>query len=142
MLAMARERAAGTHPYLAVPEQIRRSREALGPEALIASELTVVLDPDATSAGVAAREFLAVYLRLDNYTRMMLRNGFTAADIAGGGSDRLVDALVPHGTPPDIVAAIRAQLAAGADHVCIQIRPPDEASFVVAARDVARELAR
>ena len=44
-----------------------------------------------------AREHLAVYLPLENYTRCWRRLGFDDADLADGGSDRLVDALVAWG---------------------------------------------
>jgi probable F420-dependent oxidoreductase len=123
MLAMAAERSAGTHPYLTVPAQSREAREALGPDALIAPEQTVVLDTDPGSARGTARAFLANYLRMVNYTGNMRRAGFTEEDIAEGGSDRLVDEIVVHGTAEVLAAAVRAHLEAGADHVCVQVLP-------------------
>ncbi|MFD1714502.1 LLM class F420-dependent oxidoreductase [Amnibacterium flavum] len=123
MLELARQRSAGTHPYLTVPSQTREGREALGPDALVAPEQTVVLDEDAESARASGRAFLKNYLRLDNYTRNMRRAGFTDEDIANGGSDELVDALVAHGDAAVIASAVEAHLADGADHVCIQVQP-------------------
>jgi hypothetical protein len=61
------------------------------------------------------------YLNLRNYVNNLLRYGFTAADIADGGSDRLIDALVLHGTPEHIRAGLAAHLDAGANHVAIQV---------------------
>jgi hypothetical protein len=61
-----------------------------------------------------------MYLGLRNYTRNLLRYGFTEDDIADGGSDRLIDRIVPHGTAEEIAAAAREHLDAGADHVCLQ----------------------
>ena len=61
-----------------------------------------------------------MYLGLPNYTNNLLRLGFTEADVANGGSDKLIDALVAHGTLDQVVARLREHLAAGADHVCIQ----------------------
>ena len=123
MLAMAADRAAGTHPYLTIPAQTREAREVLGPEALVAPEQTVVLDADADSARRTARDFLGRYLELENYTRTMLRGGFTPDDIVGGGTDELVDAIVVHGEASALAAAVRAHLDAGADHVCVQVLP-------------------
>jgi probable F420-dependent oxidoreductase len=120
MLAMAAERSAGTHPYLTVPSQTREARAALGADALVAPEQTVVLDPNPDSARRTARAFLAHYLTLVNYTSNMRRAGFTAQDLADGGSDNLVDRIVAHGDASVLAAAVRAHLDAGADHVCVQ----------------------
>jgi alkanesulfonate monooxygenase SsuD/methylene tetrahydromethanopterin reductase-like flavin-dependent oxidoreductase (luciferase family) len=68
-----------------------------------------------------AREYAAHYLTLTNYTSNLLRFGFTEEDVAGDGSDRLIDAVIPHGTPEAVAEAVRAHLDAGADHVCVQV---------------------
>ncbi|MCU1570144.1 MAG: hypothetical protein JWR33_885 [Naasia sp.] len=140
MLAMAAERSAGTHPYLTIPEQTRDARSALGVDSLVAPELTVVLDPDADSARDTARAFLASYLAMSNYTGNMRRAGFTEEDIAEGGSDRLVDAIVAHGDAHAVAAAVRAHLDAGADHVCVQVLPA-AASPIPALLALIEELA-
>jgi probable F420-dependent oxidoreductase len=140
MLALAAERSAGTHPYLTVPAQSREAREALGPDALIAPEQTVVLDADPDSARATARAFLANYLRMVNYTGNMRRAGFTDDDLADGGSDRLVDGIVAHGTAETVAAAVRAHLDAGADHVCVQVLPAAD-SPEPALRALAEQLA-
>src|SRR6202020_2089695 len=115
-----RERAAGSHTYFVPPEHTRAARARLGPEALLATELACVLDTDPDSARDAARPYAELSLGLRNYTRNLLRYGFTEDDIAGGGSDRLIDTIVPHGTAEEIVVAAREHLDAGADHVCLQ----------------------
>jgi hypothetical protein len=61
------------------------------------------------------------YLHLRNYTSNLLRSGFTEDDIAGGGSDRLIDALVAHGDAAAVAARLTEHLDAGADHVCAQV---------------------
>ena len=139
MLALAGERSAGTHPYLSVPSQTREQRAALGPDALIAPEQTVVLDSDPESARRIARKFLHLYLGLVNYTSTMQRAGFSADDVSDGGSDALVDAIVAHGDAPALSAAVQAHLDAGADHVCVQVQP---ASGVITPtlRAIAAEL--
>ena len=50
----------------------------------------------------------------------MLGFGFTQDDFADGGSDRLLDAIVPQGSAERIAEVVRAHLDAGADHVCVQ----------------------
>jgi hypothetical protein len=79
-----------------------------------------VLDDDDDRARAAARSYAALYLGLGNYTSNLLRWGFSARDIADGGSDELIDAIVPHGNAGAIAAIAREHLAAGADHVCLQ----------------------
>jgi probable F420-dependent oxidoreductase len=120
MLDLAAERSLGTHPYFTTPEHTRFARERVGPEALVAPELAVVVETDAERAREDARAYAATYLRLRNYTSNLLRFDFTEADIADGGSDRLIDAVIPHGSPEAIAEAVQAHYDAGADHVCLQ----------------------
>ena len=64
-----------------------------------------------------ARDYLAGYLQLTNYTSNLKRLGYSDDDIANGGSDDLVDALVLHGTAVEIAEGLNAHVEAGADHV-------------------------
>jgi probable F420-dependent oxidoreductase len=123
VLRLSAERTAGAHPYLTTPEHTRSARDALGAGVLLAPEQTVVLDGDAERARAAAREMLELYLGLRNYTANFRALGFTDADLADGGSDRLVDALVAHGDAAAVAARLTAHLDAGADHVCAQVLP-------------------
>jgi alkanesulfonate monooxygenase SsuD/methylene tetrahydromethanopterin reductase-like flavin-dependent oxidoreductase (luciferase family) len=86
----------------------------------VATELAVVVETDEDAAREAARAYAKLYLGAINYRRNLKRLGFTGADIDGGGSDRLIDAVIPHGTPEQIADVARAHLDAGADHVCLQ----------------------
>jgi probable F420-dependent oxidoreductase len=125
MLELAAARSLGAHPYLVDPEHTRRARAALGDGAMLAPELKVVLDSDPERARAVARAHLEPYLGLPNYTRNLLRTGYTAADVAGGGSDRLVDGVVAWGEPEDVVARAQAHVDAGADHICVQVLTAD-----------------
>lgn len=120
MLDLARDRASGTHTYFVAPEHTRFARERLGPDALIAAELACAVDTDVERGRATSREYAKLYLGLQNYTNNLLRFGFDASDIADGGSDRLIDKIVPHGSAEQIAAAAQAHLDAGADHVCLQ----------------------
>lgn len=120
MLDLAARRSLGTHTYFVTPEHTRFAREQVGPDALVAPELAVVVEPDDEAARAIAREYAALYLARSNYTRNLLRFGFTERDVADGGSDRLIDAVVPHGSAPAVAEAVRAHLDAGAGHVALQ----------------------
>ncbi|CAL9558196.1 LLM class F420-dependent oxidoreductase [Streptomyces sp. enrichment culture] len=121
MLELARDRAAGAIPYLTTPEHTERAREILGAEPLLAPELKVVLETDPARARETARAYLARYLELPNYTNNFLRLGFTEADVAGGGSDRLIDAVFAWGDEARIRERVTAFHEAGADHVALQV---------------------
>ena len=101
-------------------EHTRFARERLGSGKLVAPELACVLDTDVERARATARQYAKLYLGLSNYTNNLLRFDFTEADIADGGSDRLIDAIVPHGSAQEVAAAAREHIDAGADHVCLQ----------------------
>jgi probable F420-dependent oxidoreductase len=120
MLALSAERSLGTHTYFIPVEHTRAARELLGPSPLLAPELACVLDDDVESARAKARSYAKLYLGLRNYTNNLLNHGFDQADIADGGSDRLIDAVIPHGSADEIAAVARQHLSAGADHVCLQ----------------------
>lgn len=121
VLKLSARRSAGAHPYLTTPEHTRQARELIGPDALIAPEHKVVLTTDPEEARAVGRKALAVYLDLANYTNNWKRLGFTEEDVAKPGSDALVDAVVAHGTLDAIAARLSEHLAAGADHVPVQV---------------------
>ena len=121
MLRLAADRTAGVHPYLVTPEHTAVAREAVGPDSLVAPEQAVVLETDPEAARVLGRAHLAGYLGLPNYANNWRRFGCADADIADGGSDRLVDALVAWGDDATVAARIQAHRDAGADHVCVQL---------------------
>lgn len=129
MLRLARERSVGAHPYLGTVEHTRRAREALGVGPLLAPEQGVVLATDPAEARRIARIHLSRYLQAPNYANNWLRLGFSEEDIANGGSDQLVDALIAWGDVDAIRARVVAHLEAGADHVCIQALTEDPAAI-------------
>jgi probable F420-dependent oxidoreductase len=120
MLDLAAARSLGAHTYFVPVAHTRAAREQLGPGALVAPELACVLETDAGRAREQARRYAALYLGLRNYTNNLRQHGFTDDDIEDGGSDRLIDAVVPHGSADEVAAAARAHVDAGADHVCLQ----------------------
>jgi probable F420-dependent oxidoreductase len=125
MLALAAQRTLGAHPYFVPPEHTARARGIMGAGALLAPEQAVVLETDADAARAIARAHMAMYLGLPNYANNLRSLGFGDDDLANGGSDRLVDAIVAWGDVDAIRSRVRAHHDAGADHVCIQVLPPD-----------------
>ena len=126
VLALARDRAAGAHPYLVTPEHTRQAREILGSGPLLAPEQKVVLERDPSRAREIARGSLGMYLRAPNYIANLRRLGFAEDDITGA-SDRLVDALVAWGGEEVIARRVAEHHDAGADHVCIQVLTGEQA---------------
>jgi probable F420-dependent oxidoreductase len=120
MLELAATRTRGAHPYLVPPEHTARAREILGKRALLLPEQMVMLESDAGKARAAARDALGLYLRLPNYQNNLKWLGYEDAEFEGGGSDRLVDAIVAWGDEAAISRRVQAHFDAGADHVCIQ----------------------
>ena len=109
------------------PEHTAIAREALGPDKMLCVEQKVVLCTDPTEARAAARQALGMYITLPNYFKNWFRLGYTEDDLADGGSDRLVDGLVPWGTAAQIEDRLAAHRDAGATHVCIQPLKPTAA---------------
>lgn len=120
MLALSAERSLGAIPYFVPVAHTRYARDVLGRGPLLAPELAFVLDSNTDGARGKAREFARGYLQMSNYTNNLLRHGFTEDDVANGGSDRVIDEVIPHGTADDIAAIARAHIDAGADHVVLQ----------------------
>jgi probable F420-dependent oxidoreductase len=128
MLALSATAADGAHPYFVPVEHTAVAREHLGPDALLAPEQAVVLSTDAEEARRVARGHMATYLTLPNYTNNLRRFGWGDEDLADGGSDRLVDAIVAWGDEQAVVDRVAAHHERGADHVALQVLPLDGAS--------------
>jgi len=136
MIALARDRGQGAHPYLVTPEQTAVSRQVLGPDRLLAVEQAVVLSTDREKVQRRAHWHLEIYTGLPNYQASWRRQGFADDDFGRGGSPRLKDAMVVGGDEAAVLARVRAHLDAGADHVCLQVLGDDP--FDVPVQDWAR----
>src|SRR5688500_762087 len=82
--------------------------------------MACVVETDTEVARGHARDYAARYLGKHNYSASLLRLGFEPRDLEDGGSDRLIDAVVPHGSAGRIAEAVHEHLDAGADRVCLQ----------------------
>ena len=120
MLELSRDEADGAHPYFSPVEHTAFARQVLGPDKLLIPEQAVVLGDDLSGA----RTYAQRYLQLPNYVGNLRRFGFGDPDTSGTGSDRLIDAIIPHG-PAVIAGRVRQHLAAGADTVLLQPLGPD-----------------
>ncbi len=110
VLKLAAQRSAGAHPYLTTPEHTAQAREVIGKTVFLAPEHKVVLTTDADEAREIGRKTVDFYLNLSNYLNNWKRLGFTDEDIAKPGSDKLIDAVVAHGTPERHRQATRASI--------------------------------
>lgn len=119
-LKLAADRTAGAHPYLTTPRHTRFARELVGDGTLLAPGHAVVVGGSPEVAHDEARNFVARYLRLINYRNNLIREGWSEEDLADGGSEPLVAALVLTGSAEEVASGIRAHVEAGADHVAIQ----------------------
>jgi len=125
MLELAAARGDGAHSYFVPVEHTAFARARLGDNALLAVEQTAVLDTNPSRSRDVAKAFVARYLALPNYANNLRRLGWSDDDLADGGSDRLLDAVLICGDAGAIAARVREHLDAGADHVCVQLRAPD-----------------
>jgi probable F420-dependent oxidoreductase len=124
MLTLAAEQTAGAHPYFIPPEHTAFARSVLGKSPLLVPEQALSLAADPAGGRMAARAYAQRYLRMPNYTRNLERFGFGPDDFTDGGSDRLIDAIIPFGASA-VAERVRQHLDAGADHVVLQ--PLDQA---------------
>jgi probable F420-dependent oxidoreductase len=138
MLELSAERADGAHPYFVPVEHTAFARKRLGQEPFLGVEQTAVLTTEIAEGRRIARAFGKHYLALPNYADNLRRVGWRDEDLAGEGSDRLIDAVIAIGDLDAIVARVRAHLDAGADHVCVQFRAERSAD---PSLDAYRELA-
>jgi probable F420-dependent oxidoreductase len=132
MLALSAEKSMGAVPYNVTPQHTAKAAKILGPSKLLAVEQKVTIETDPAKARAKGRKELARYMVLPNYRNNWLREGFTEADLADGGSDRFIDAMCLWGDAETIKKGLRAHFTAGANHVCLQ-PVHDDGDF--AARD-------
>ena len=121
MLALARDRSAGAHCYKVSVAHTAQSREILGPDAFLGVEHAVLFETDPATARAVARVHLATYLAGPYNVAKFRRLGYSEQDLSDGGSDRFVDDFVFWGDLDTIVSKLQAHVAAGADHVGIQV---------------------
>jgi probable F420-dependent oxidoreductase len=120
-LEAARDLTAGAVPYLVPAAHTRDARTILGPGKLLIPEQKVLLSTDEEVARATARRGIANYLKLPNYLNNLRRYGLTDEDFVGLGSDRWVDTLVAWGDEKVVKEGADAHLAAGADHVVVNV---------------------
>jgi probable F420-dependent oxidoreductase len=120
MLALSAEKSRGAVPYNVTPAHTAKAAAILGPNKALAVEQKVTLETDPARARALGRKELSRYMVLPNYRNNWLREGFSEADLADGGSDRFIDAMVLWGDAETIKKGLRAHFTAGATHVCLQ----------------------
>jgi probable F420-dependent oxidoreductase len=136
---LAAERADGLITFLVTPEHTRWARDTIGPTHFLSVVQWAVVADDRATAREIARKRLAYYLTLPHQIAKLRRLGFTDADLAPPGSDRLIDALVAVGTPDQVRDALRAQYDAGATQVAVSLVGPLDDAKLDAYRALGKE---
>jgi probable F420-dependent oxidoreductase len=121
MLRLSAARALGAHSYFVPVSHTEHARSVLGPDPVLAVEIGVMPGADEDTARAWGHAWAGGYLDLPNYANNWRRLGFGEDDVAGEGSDRLLDAAFVWGSSETIAARVREHLDAGADHVCVQV---------------------
>jgi probable F420-dependent oxidoreductase len=139
MLKLSASHTRGALPYNTTPHHTAEAAKILGPDKWLVAEQKVTLETDPAKARALGRKELSRYMVLDNYRNNWLRIGFSEAELANGGSDRFIDAMVLWGDAATVKRGLSAHFDAGATQVCIQ---PVHADGDTAARDrILTELA-
>lgn len=126
MVALAAEAADGVLTVLVPPEHTAHLREQLGPDKLLVVGLSAALDEDREAARSSAATFLSQVVARPGspYAANLVRLGYPQADLVGA-APHAVDAVLAHGRPDDVAAAMQRHLDAGADHVRVTAIAPD-----------------
>jgi probable F420-dependent oxidoreductase len=132
MLELSAEKSMGAVPYNVTPKHTAQAAKILGSKKILAVEQKVTIETDPVKARALGRKELSRYMVLPNYRNNWLREGFSEADLADGGSDKFIDAMCLWGDAATIKKGLRAHFDAGATHVCLQ---PVHADGDFAARD-------
>ena len=132
MLELSAQRTLGALPYNVTPKHTALAAKILGPNKMLAVEQKVTIETNPAKARALGRKELSRYMVLDNYRNNWLREGFTEADLADGGSDKFIDAMCLWGDADTVRKGLRAHFDAGATHVCLQ---PVHEDGNMAARD-------
>ena len=123
MLALSGEKSRGAVPYNVTPKHTAEAAAILGPAKWLAVEQKVTIETDPAKARALGRKELSRYMVLPNYRNSWLWQGFTEADLADGGNDRFIDAMVLWGDADTVRRGLREHFTAGATHVCLPARP-------------------
>jgi len=132
MLELSARKSMGAVPYNVTPGHTAQAAKILGPGKILAVEQKVTIETDPAKARALGRKELARYMVLPNYRNNWLREGFSEADLANGGSDKFIDAMCLWGDADTVRRGLRAHFDAGATHVCLQ---PVHEDGNMAARD-------
>lgn len=127
LVGVARDHADGSLLFLQPVAAVRMAREILGPDKELHVVVRCALEADPGRARDLARRACAFYIGLPAYQARWSELGFEASDWAGGGSDRLIDAICAWGDAATLRAKLDAYVEAGATHVALYTCHPDEA---------------
>ncbi|HUN59126.1 MAG TPA: TIGR03620 family F420-dependent LLM class oxidoreductase [Candidatus Binataceae bacterium] len=117
MMQVGAEYSDGIITALMPPSHIAKMRAQIGPSKWLLAQQMVMLEDDAGKARAAVREFMRFYLNAPPYQRNFKMMGFDESEMRGGGSDRLIDAIIAWGDERCLRERIDEHYRAGANHV-------------------------
>ena len=109
-----------TYPFLTSAAYSAEARKVLGPDKLLAVSHLAVLETDADRARAIARDTISFFTTIPGYVSSLKRQGFSENDLSTL-PDHMVDSLAAWGTPANIKSKLTEHLAAGADHVAVNV---------------------
>lgn len=119
MLELAGRATDGAITYFVTPAHTAAARRLLGSGKRLVVAQAVMMESDPSRARACARNYMAYYLGLPGYRNYFASLGFDDRDLADGGSDRIVDAIVAWGDERALRARLEEHRRAGADQVCL-----------------------
>jgi probable F420-dependent oxidoreductase len=128
MSRLAADRTQGVHPYFTPVSHTEQTRRLIGPDSFLAPEQMVIVTDDIAVARARAVRTARRYTRMDNYRRMLRSQGLDDDDM-DNFSEAFFEAIFAWGTPDACAARVAEHLAAGADHVCVQVLGADDSTF-------------
>lgn len=126
LIKVARDHADGSFLFLQPEEAVHMARDILAPEQETHVAVRCVLDSDPERARDLARRACAFYIGLPAYQARFSELGYTEADWADSGSDRLIDAVCAWGDVDTLKEKLAAFANAGATHIVLYPCNPDE----------------
>jgi probable F420-dependent oxidoreductase len=137
MLEVAAEEADGAFPSAMPVSHTAYARSALGPDKLLVVGVAAYLGEDVTKSRAEAKASGLFQIPGSPYVENYRRLGY---DLTEGPTDQLVTDAFAIGGPVEIADRLSAHLAAGADHVVVQVSAPGVKEMVIGLTQIAPEL--
>jgi probable F420-dependent oxidoreductase len=141
MLEVVRDCADGAQPYFSPIEHTKVARGVIGEDGWLCPVLTCILSVNRSTAQSRAQKHMRIFLRMTNYRDNLRALGWPEPELEDAGSDRLFEALVVSGGPPEVKDRRTEQIKAGADNVQVEVMADTFSELLAGYRVLAPVLA-